>query len=213
MNTGVLISALSQSLRPVRHLAFARICGEWLTVTVASFAAIALLYGFRTGLAGQLATPLFAIEMALNILLIVAAGLMAVSLAYPDRASVVLLRPLLANVFTFYSGIALVTALRDPGVLDSVENTAPHGLACLMCIVSFAAIPALWMLWRLRALAITRPMQTGFAALLMATATGSLGVRLVETEIAPSGLIVWHYLPLLALSGLGVYAGNRIFRW
>ena len=213
MNTQMLVSHLANSLRSVKRVAYRRVNCEWIAVTLSSLAVIGLLYGFRPDLAFQLAQPLFAAEIALNILLIAIAGFSAASFAYPDRAGTPLLGPLLAAVFAGYSAVALLTAFRAPAMLDGVVNTVPHGLQCLLCILAFAAVPAAWMLWRLRGLASTRPMLTGMAALLLAAATGSLGVRLVEIETAPDGLIVWHYLPLLVLSGAGLVAGRKIFRW
>ena len=213
MSSNELIAGLTQSLKPVKHLSYARICAEWISITFASFMAIALLYNFRSDLAIQFASPLFAAEILLNILLIAVAGLTATALAYPGRAKAALHGGMLVFVFAGYSLITLITAFRNPGVLNSMVITTPHGLECLLCILSFAAIPALWMLWRLRALAITMPMQAGLAALMMATATGGLGVRLVEAEVVPDGLMLWHYLPLLVFSGIGLFAGAKIFRW
>lgn len=213
MTINALSSELALSLRPVKHIAFSRICLEWAAVTLASLAIIAMLYGLRPDLALQFADRLFAAEIFLNILLVGAAGLAAVSLAYPDRARIFLLKPLLAMIFTGYSGVLLAGVLRVPGALDSVANATPHGPECLVCILSFAAVPAAWMLWRLRGLASVRPALMGWAALTMAAAAGSLGVRLVESEIAQAGLIAWHYLPLLVLSGAGLILGRKIFRW
>lgn len=43
----------------------------------------------------------------------------------------------------------------------------------------------------------------------VAVAAGCLGVRLVETEVESSSLILWHYLPLLVLSALGLFLGKK----
>lgn len=213
MNTDALSKELALRLWPVKHLAYSRVCLEWAAITLASFTVIGMLYGLRPDLSLQLTDRLFAAEMLLNILLVAAAGLTAAALAYPGRAQIFLLKPFLAVIFTGYSGVILLGVLRAPMMLDGVVNATPHGLECLLCILSFAAVPAAWMLWRLRGLASVKPALMGWAAMTMAAATGSLGVRLVESEIVSAGLIAWHYLPLLVLSGAGLVLGRKIFHW
>lgn len=213
MNTQALAAELASHHQPVKPITYGRLCLEWAAVTAISFAAVVFFYGgFRADLSARLAEPLFAAEIALNLLLAVVAGFSATALAYPDRAAR-MRRILLWIVFTGYSAIFLMTAFYRPVVTDPLANTAPHGFECLLCILTFAAVPALWMLWRLRQLASVKPMQMGFAALLMAMAAGGVGVRLVESEIMPDGLLLTHYLPILLLSGAGLLLGGKLFRW
>jgi len=215
MNTKTLIKELALKAGPVKRIAHTRICVEWMAITLLCLVAVGNVYGFRPDLVQQLSSPLFLSEMLLNALLIVVAGCTATAFSYPDRAKATLLKPALMAVFFGYSAIALVTVFTEPTIHSPVEGMKhdAHGMACLLCIFAFAAIPALWMFWRLRQLASTRPMLAGGTALMMAIATGCLGVRLVEREIMSAGLILWHYLPLLVLSALGLILGKKIFRW
>ncbi len=216
MNTKTLIKELTLKAGPVKRIAYRRICVEWIVVTLICFVAIANLYGLRPDLSQQLSSPLFLGEMLINTMLIIVAGCAAIAFSYPDRAKAPLLKPALIVVFLGYSVITLITAFTEPALIHShIEGVKhhEHGMACMLCIFSFAAIPALWMFYRLRQLASTKPMFAGAAALMMAVATGCLGVRLVEVEIMPTGLILWHYLPLLIISALGLVLGKKIFHW
>ncbi len=213
MNTDALVAELSGSLKPVKSTRYARICAEWLVVTIASFIIMGNISGFRADLNARMGEPLFVAEISLNLLLIIIAGLTACALAFPDRAKTPLLKPLLGLVFAGYGFFALRTIFTIPNIADSLANTAPHGIECLICILGFATAPALYMFWRLRKLAPVHPAQMGGAVMMMAVATGCLGVRLVENEIMPSGLLLWHYAPLLILSGVGLWLGRKLFRW
>jgi hypothetical protein len=213
MSTESMIAELALRARPVKRLPHLRICAEWMAVTVVSFAAIGLLYGFRPDLSQRMAEPLFMLEIAMNAMLVLVAGCSATAFSYPDRAKATTLKPMLLMIFMGYSALAVMTAFKQPDLAAQFANNAPHGIRCLLCILSFAAIPAIWMFWRLRYLATTKPMQAGGAAVMMAVAAGCLGVRLIETEVESSSLILWHYLPLLVLSSLGLFLGKRIFKW
>ena len=213
MNTDALVTELSGALKPVKSVGYGRILAEWLAVTLASFLGVGGVIGFRPDLSARMSEPLFATEIALNLLLILIAGLTACALAFPDRAKTPLLKPLLALVFIGYGFFALKTLFTIPDIVDSLANTAPHGISCFICILIFAFIPTLYLLWRLKKLATVNPALMGSAALMTTIATGCLGVRLVEDEIMPSGLLLWHYAPLLILSGAGLWLGRKFFRW
>lgn len=212
MNTDALIAEMALNARPVKRLKHARLCAEWLAAVVLSLLGVSVVNGLRPDLAARLAEPQFMAELLLNLMLVVVAGCAASAFAYPDRAKARVLTPLLLVSFVLYSALVLRTALQTPSLGQELATNAHHGFECLGCILSVAALPAVWMLWRLRRLASIKPMQAGAAALMMAVAAGCLGVRLVETEQATAGLLLWHYLPLLVLSALGLLLGKKLFR-
>jgi len=208
MTTESLIAELTMQARPVARIAHARVCAEWCAVVLLCLIGGCVVSGVAEELYIRLNDPLFIGELALNVMLIVIAGCAATAFAYPDRAQAPLLKPALIACFAGYSGLVASTIMSAP----ALESSA-HGLECFTCILSFAALPAIWMFWRLRSLASTRPMHAGAAAAMMAVATGCLGVRLVEHETAAAGLLLWHYIPLLVISAVGLLLGKKIFRW
>lgn len=213
MSTESIISELAMQARAVKRLPHWRICMEWMTITCTCLVVIGLAFGVREDIHVKLSETIFLIEIFFNFMLILIAGCCSTAFCYPDRAKANFLLPMLVILMLMYSILTFVLALSSPNFTSEFIHAAPHGIRCLACISAFAAIPALWMLWRLRQLASVRPMLAGGAALLMAVATGCLGVRLVETEIESASMIVWHYLPLILFSIIGLALGKRIFKW
>lgn len=213
MSPNSTITDLAASLKPVRPISPQRLSLELLLVTALSFAALVFVFGVSDPFKAQATDPLILAEVALNILLIVVAGCAAATFAYPDQPGATVLKPMLAVAFFGYSTVALFSAFSDPKLIDGFASTVPHGLECLICILIFAICPAGWMVWRLRQLASITPAVMGGVVLLTSAATGCLGVRVVESEVVTAGLVVWHYLPLIILSGLGLLLGRKIFRW
>ena len=213
MDTRLFITELATALRPVKQLPYIRIGAEWLVITVIALAGIGALYGFRPDLATRMANPLFSMELALNAMLIAIAGSTAIACCYPDRAKAPFLKLTLVAIAIGYSVLIGISVAKEPVQLNDALNHAPHSIECLLCILSFAAIPALWLFWRLRKLACMRPVLVGAIAVMAAIATGCLGVRLVETGIIPAGFALWHYMPLVLLTTVGLLLGNKIFRW
>ncbi|NBO18314.1 MAG: DUF1109 domain-containing protein [Proteobacteria bacterium] len=214
MNTELLIAQLTQQARPVRRVSFARVCKQAAFVTFGSLWLICSLYGLRPDISERLGETVFFFEIFLNVLLIGAAGWMAALCAFPDsRRQARLLLPLLGLVIAGYSLMAGIALMREPASLAESLDTRPHGIECLLCILSFAAVPGVWLYLRVKFLATTQPRLAAAATLLMAAATGALGVRLVESEISSAGLLLWHYLPVFATSLVGYTTGKKIFHW
>ncbi|MDC7675900.1 NrsF family protein [Asticcacaulis machinosus] len=210
MSMKTLITQLSEKGRPVRHVPFARVCMETMAVTFISFIQIALIYGLRADLWARVSEPLFVAEIMMNLSLVIAAGVTATACAYPDRARLPGWPYLFILPLSLYAVVFAAAASATPDLAGAVFHK--HGFHCLICIVIFAIIPALWMLFRLRRLMVVKPMQAAGLSLIMALAAGGLGIRLVDAEPLSVGLLVWHYLPMLILSGGALLLGRKIFR-
>ena len=210
MKTEQLIQSLATQAAPVKTTSYQRLMVEWLCLTLGSLMAITLLYGLRADLSQQLSTTSFQIEIMANTMLFLFSGFGAIHLAYPRKLSK-LVPTSLVIVGAIYVA-AILYKIATPAE-QSVDLHHSHSIYCLLCILSFAAIPAIYILWRLKQLATTNPAILGALCLLMATSAGAIGVLLVESEVVSTGLILWHYLPLAVISALGYAIGKKIFRW
>ncbi|WAC49831.1 NrsF family protein [Asticcacaulis sp. SL142] len=210
MSIETLITQLSGKDRPVRYVPFLRVCAEWMAVTAISFGVLTLIYGLRADLGARIGEPLFLAELLMNLSLVIAAGVTATAAAYPDRAGIKGWRYLFILPLGLYAVVFTAAASGTPDLAGAVFHK--HGFHCLLCIVIFAIIPAAWMLFRLRRLMVVKPMQAAGLSLIMALAAGGLGIRLVDAEPLSVGLLIWHYLPILMLSGLALLLGRKIFR-
>jgi len=215
MNTDSLIAELSLKLETARPVPLRRVMLEWFGVSLISLAMVVAMSGLRADFASQMQHAGFALEMALNVILMIAAAWATVMTAYPDRAHAPVPRILLAVSFIGYSALALLAIVSSPEWLDSLAmvETHSHGIECLMCILAGATMPALWLFWRVRRLASVVPSLSGALAVLTAIATGCLGVRLVEHDDGSAGHLLWHYLPLILFSLAGFALGKKVFRW
>ncbi len=210
MNTNKLIASLAQNTAPLSHLSFGRVFAELATITCLSLLTITLLYGIRADISIQLSNEIYNFELFANSLLLIASAYTAVSLAYPDRITNKSTSFLLLGLALY--GVSIIFKLLE-NTEFSGEHIHIHSIECLICILSFAIIPAIFITWRLRKLATVKPALLGAVCLLMATSVGTLGVLIVESEVVSTGLILWHYLPIFALSFLGYLLGRKIFSW
>lgn len=213
MNSEELILSLAAKAAPVRHLAYRRVCAVWLLLTLTSLSIITAAYGMRADMPLRAQEWLFLWELGLNAVLIVVSGCTAIATAYPDRARTPLLRALVLLAFSAYSALTFMSVSTPTAPDMPPEQAIAHGMECMLCILSFAALPACWLYLNIRRLATVDPAYTAATAILTALATGCLGVRLVENELLANGLILWHYLPLVVLSAAGYLLGKKIFRW
>lgn len=206
-----VIDQLSCNVSSIKPVRFNRVCIELLMACAVSLVLLGAAYGLRMDISQRLQEPLFITEMMLHLGLIVTASITAAAFAFPDRAFNRAAGACLFSIFIGYSAFSLCIALNIYPHIEEVPHGGTHGIACAGCLLSFAFIPALFGVWRVTKLATVRPLLSGFAALVAAAGTGSLGVRLVESEILPHGLFVWHIMPFLLLALAGIYIGKKIF--
>ena len=65
----------------------------------------------------------------------------------------------------------------------------------------------------LRRFASTHSRWTGMVALLAAFSVGALWLRLHEETDSIDHVVLWHYLPMVAISLAGWWLGRRLLKW
>lgn len=68
-------------------------------------------------------------------------------------------------------------------------------------------------LWVMRGLAPTRLREAGFAAGVLAGATGAAGYALSCLELSPAFVGVWYTAGIVLAAALGAWLGPRVLRW
>jgi len=196
--------AVKEAPRPVVS------CAVWILGALFYVATLVLGYfGARPDLAAKLVEPLFAAETFSLLALIVTASYAATLLSFPDlyQRKRALLLPIIAAA-TFALVLALEWMADTPPA-----PPPPHAMECLLCITLLALPPALIIFYKIRRMASTRPALAGCAALLASFGIGALTLRLSEPTDSISHLLVWHYLPMIAVGLIGLALGRKIFRW
>lgn len=208
-----LIRNLAQEAAPVKPVCYKRTCLEWIAMVVFNIILVSQFYGLRPDMHLKMADPLYITELGLNALLIVLMGCIASASAFPGRARNRFLLSVMGISFAAYTAVLAYVALANVTSLDAALQDLHMGWHCTGCIASYAILPALYVSWRLRKLASTQPVFTGFCVLMLAGLTGTLGVRLVMPESNSPELLLFHYFPLLLLCLLGLALGKKLFRW
>lgn len=205
------IEQLSAQHQPVRLLRFSHILMQTLGVVALSLVAVVFFYGVRPDLADQLSNGMFVSEISVSVLLIVGAAYATCLCAYPDRPYSYIINVGLALGVLIYSALLLMQANGAPEG-ENYEGLH-HGMFCFLCIMSFAALPALFMVWKIKQLAPVRLLELSLCLMIMSVAVGLLGVRLVTAESITFGHALWHLAPMLAGVFIALLVGEKIFRW
>ncbi len=96
-------------------------------------------------------------------------------------------------------------------------NLYAHGVVggstCLLAVLTLGAAPGILLLYLVNRGAALRSSRSSGLALLTAGSSGALGLQF----ICPNGhgihILLWHFLPLVALALSGMLLGQTIFSW
>ncbi|MDX2074632.1 MAG: DUF1109 domain-containing protein [Alphaproteobacteria bacterium] len=169
--------------------------------------------GLRHDLALQFARPLFVVEIAL-LALVAASGIAAAVLTMaPDAYQKTNLLRLPYLLFALLLGIIIAQLPGTSPDILAAASQSQHGAECALCIAAVSMIPSALMFISLRRGASTRQLQSGVYAVLAATATAGLTLRLAEANDVMIHLAVWHYLPTLLFAGAGALIGKWLLKW
>ena len=217
-----LIDRLSTDLKPVRPaLPPVRATLLWVFFSaLGTLALFATVLHFRTN--WEAASARITFWLCLGSLLATMTGCAAAAIrsGLPGRsrsARSELLGPL---AFAFFFGSLAFDLFATPargsalGASLLVEGLDPRsGMHCSFTVMFLAIVPALLLAWRLRTTAPTEPRKAGLWAGLAAGAAGAFGLAFCCPSENPVHLLIWHGLPVLALSLLGGLIGQRLLRW
>jgi len=181
----------------------------WTLGAVAYLAVSLLVSGLRPDLMRTLHEPWFLAEIVSLVLIFVSTTLSAAVLAFPDLHQMRRAAWSPAVAFTLFL-VVMVLAWRA----DSPPAPFPvHSFECTVSIALFALLPALWTFFPLRKFATTHYRWTGSIALLSAFSVGALWLRLHEINDSILHVILWHYLPMLAIGLIGLWLGKKLLKW
>lgn len=193
----------------VRHQAHPFLLSlKWIAAAAAYLGISLLVSGLRPDLAQAMQQPWYLVELALLLLLFLATATSAALLAFPDlhQKKVLAISP--AVVFAIF--VLLILA----AWIDIPEASLPvHNWQCTLSITLFSILPATWTLYAMRNYASTHAGWSGSIAVLSAFSVGALWLRLHEVNDSIEHVLLWHYLPMLAIGLIGWQLGQRWLKW
>ena len=205
-----LIASLAQEATPIKPAAHPFVLfAQWMGGATAYVAVTLLFSGLRPDLLTRLHSPLYLLELILLLSIIATASLSAALLVFPDMhqkrrmafSPALMLALLAALVFVSWQA-------------DSPPSPPPeHSIECTLYIAFLSLLPAAWMFYSMRKFASTHHYLAGSIALLASFSMGALSLRLYEQTDSILHVMQWHYLPMIAVSLVGLWLGKTLLKW
>ncbi len=209
-NLDSLVESLAADVKPVKRLLSpVRLTLLWSAAAIIYLVVTLLLTGFRADIAQSLRNPWFNMELLTLLLVFISATLGAAVLAFPDlyQKRALAWAPLVAFLL-------FTATMAGAWLVDSPPSPKPvHNIECTASITLTALLPALWTFLSLRRYASTHSQWAGSVALLSAFSVGAIWLRLHEDTDSIAHVVVWHYLPMLAIGLIGFWLGKRLLKW
>lgn len=153
--------------------------------------------------------PLFAGEILSLLMLGIMVGISSIILSYPDSYQKKFL--VYAPVLPLISFVAIITAQAQNSKIFTEHLDGEIG--CFICICIYAAGPGIYLFRQLMKNATTSPKLAGSMAMLAVFCFGAMAIRLTEKVDSMEHIILVHYLPLLAIAAIGMWAGRKLLKW
>lgn len=196
-----------------KPLAFGAFFAEWLGVALAYIVLILSIVGIRPDLADRLSRGPFLAELVLLFATVLACAFSVYLSSFPDMKQ----KPWgLALPGIPFVGFLLLLSYLVIHPMPATEATTHHhplGWDCVGCVLVYGCVPAAWIVFRLRKQASTQLAFTGGMSILSGAATACLALRFAEPIDDAMHMLQWHYLPMAAFALIGMYFGERMFKW
>lgn len=212
MNTDQLIDKLVAEgaqkplPHPIKQVLF------WLMGTLIYLAAFCLFVGFRDDIAAKFAEPLYIIELVFMSLAALSAAWAAVCLSRPDCCQMPWIKYIPFVFLVLWAAVAFL-GFKNLSGSEIVHMAALRQFDCPWHILLFSLPPGIALFLLIRIGAPIQLCWAGIMAALSVTAFAYVCMRLVEMNDNPAHLLVWHALPVMIISIVGMLAGKYTLRW
>lgn len=205
-----LVAKLAEEVAAVRPAPHPFMLSLKLTGAAAVYLAVSLaISGLRPDLAQALQQPWFIAEIVALLLLFIATATGAALLAFPDLHQKRSLAFAPAWMFALFLLVVFFAWKAD----NPPAPLPVHSFQCTISITLLSLLPAAWTFYAMRKFASTHSRWAGSIAALSAFGVGALWLRLHEVNDSIIHLIQWHYLPMIAISVIGLWLGKVLLRW
>ena len=192
--------------RPAQHPFMLSL--KWTGAAVLYLLISLVLSGLRPDLGKALHNFWYDAELFMLLLLFISCAISAGLLAFPDLHQKRLLA--LGPVVMFGLFVLLMLFSWD---VTPIAPLPVHSWQCTLSITLFSVLPAGWTLYAMRKYASTHTGWAGSVAVLSAFSIGALWLRLLEVNDSIPHVLLWHYLPMLAVGLIGLVLGRKLLKW
>lgn len=207
-----VIARLARDAKPVTPLPSPLTrWGMWTLMAVVGAGIVTVLFGVRHDLALHLRDARFLLAATFTGVLALAAAAEAFLLSVPgiSPGRVARALPLIALIAWAVLLWARMMAIGNP--IAEIVATPRHP-ACVLLILMISVIPGVSLFAMLRQAAPLDARWTGVCAALGALACGALGTQFVCNIDAPGHQLLWHLVPVIVLTTVGLALGAGTFR-
>lgn len=210
-NTDKLIARLSEEAAPVTPWDPVRVIARWLIVAAGYLLLVTLALGIRPDIMMKLAQPLYSLELFLCSVVAATAGAAAAFLAIPHSNQERWIKWLPFFPMAVLGAVLIMEGGVDAGLLSASASTPQYSIVLEFLLL--AVIPGIFLFAIIRSAATVKCCWAGSMAALAVGSLAYLVLRLVETGGNTADVMVWCYLPMLALTMTGMLLGKFLLRW
>jgi hypothetical protein len=209
MKTSELIENLCKEVSAVKIQRPLGLFAKWAGFSVLYLFIMLMIFGLRDDIALKFQNVLFTAEIFSLLAVALTVGISSILLSYPDNY-----QKKYATYLPVIPLISLVIVLWQEAE-ESVSITTNNGgeFGCFICLCIFAFGPGIFLFRKLGDHATTSPRLASMMGLLASFCLGALTIRLSEKVDSMAHLIFIHYLPLIALSAIGLLGGRKWLKW
>ena len=213
-NTDDLIKSLSENLEPTKPIYSVKSCGLLASAFLLFIVVLMGYIGTNDAVLTRLLNPMFILEMLILAVSASMAMMAAFRLSVPDTK----IRPLTV-AFLLLPTIVLI-ALHSFNYLETsstslIEEMHNHDLFLheITNLLLMISLPTALLFYVIGRAAPTFRLWTGYAIVLSTACFAAIALRMFCGMDDGAHLIIYHYLPVLGVSGLGVFIGAVFLRW
>ncbi len=214
LKTSDLINNLSSEVKPLQPL---KKPAYWITqlvlLTVIYYLVAQSFLGFRADISEKFLQISFIIEIVLMLLLLLSCLVCAILTIYPDNYQKSYLLKIPYLILLVIAGFLIIEFYTQP--LNELQNINifQHTFECSLCIAKIAIIPVFYFFYILHKGANLHYFQAGILVVIVSSVIGYLALRMSEKNDFLPHLLIWHYLPILIFSVIGVMVSKKVLPW
>jgi len=214
MKTDDMIKKIASSAKPIKKLGTPLI--RFLKFIVAAALCVGVgiaVGGFRHDIGTKLSEPMFILEALIILFLVISSAAAALVISMPNTKQSLWAKrfpfvPLL--VWLGFLAFELFFVYRDMGMDGFMID---YGMMCVRDILLLAVVPGLVLFFMIQKAAPTKLGLVGVLILLAVAALGAMGTQFMCSISDPLHILLWHFVPVLSLGGIGLFLGRMILRW
>jgi hypothetical protein len=170
------------------------------------------ILGVRSDVAAQMMNGWFVARATATLAIVVAAAIVAFFMSVPgaERSRLVRALPLAACLVWAVLLVGTIAANASP--LEVLLQVTPHP-SCVLLIVATALLPGATLVRMLRDAAPLQAAWTAGFAGLASLAVGALAAQFVCSNDAAAHHLLWHFTPVVLLTGASIAVGSSLCGW